>query len=87
MGNKPDLENTEIVKKIEREVDRKMEKEMRELVALLQKKGVDPMGFGEHYRSQNRSAHFEKEKWREMYKQAKFRFHVKTQIIRLSITD
>lgn len=87
MGNKPDLENTEIVKKIEREVDRKMEKEMRELVALLQKKGVDPMGFGEHYRSQTRSAHFEKEKWREMYKQAKFRFHVKTQIIRLSITD
>lgn len=45
MGNKPDLEKTEIVKKIEHEVDRKMEKEMRAVVALLQKRGSRPDWF------------------------------------------
>lgn len=84
---KVNLESKNVIRTIEREVEKKMEKEMADLLKMLQKLDVDPIGFGEKYRSQSHSSGMEKEEWRKLYKQAKFTFRVKMDIIRLSITN
>lgn len=87
MRQKVDLESKEVIRIIESEIEKKMEKEMGELVKLLQKLEVDPIGFGEKYRSQSHFRKMDKEHWRKLYKKAKFTYQVKMDIIRLSITN
>ncbi|RNB78232.1 Ger(x)C family spore germination protein [Brevibacillus panacihumi] len=87
MREKVNLESKKVIRTIEREVENKMEKEMADLLKTLQKMDVDPIGFGETYRSQSHFREMEKEEWRKLYRQAKFTFRVNMDIIRLSITN
>jgi len=87
MRHRANLDNKQVVRMIEREVEKKMEKEMAKLVKLLQKLEVDPIGFGEQYRAQNHLQQLDRQQWRKLYKEAKFTFRVKMDIIRFSVTN
>lgn len=87
IGQKMNLESNQVLDKIQRGVEKKMEQEMGELMKYLQKKEVDPIGFGEQYRAQTRVEELKKEEWRKRFKKAKFTFRVQNEIIRTTITD
>jgi len=83
-----ELGDKAIVRKLEHALQEKVEKQLRGLIAKLQKWEVDPAGFGDMYRAQVRGARkLKHEEWRRMYRQAAFSVHVDAQIIRTGITD
>lgn len=87
MRYKVNFESKKDIRTIEREVEKNMEKKMAEVVKLLQKLDVDPIGFGEKYRSLSHAKNLKKEDWRKLFKKAKFTYKVKMNIIRLSVTN
>lgn len=87
IGIKTNLESTQVLNQLNHGIEKKMEKEMEQLIKFLQQKEIDPIGFGEQFRAQTRTEELKKEEWRKRYKQAKFTFRVHNDIIRTSITD
>lgn len=87
IGIKTNLESTQVLNQLNHGIEKKMEKEMEQLIKFLQQKEIDPIGFGEQFRAQTRAEELKKEEWRKRYKQAKFTFRVHNDIIRTSITD
>lgn len=82
------LENAKLMKIMENALDKEIEKELQKVVSKLQGLDVDPAGFGMVYRANRRGmANMTQAEWRKMFKEAKFRFHVKSTIIRNGVMD
>ncbi|WP_225445764.1 Ger(x)C family spore germination protein [Paenibacillus arenosi] len=81
------LEEAEVIHALEREAEKTLKSEFEDVMRKLQKKQVDPVGFGSHYRSSVRVQDFTAEKWREMFKEARFVFDVKVTFVNVGITS
>lgn len=82
------LENAKLMKIMENALEKEIEKELQKVVSKLQGFDVDPAGFGMVYRANRRGmANMTQAEWRKMFKEAKFRFHVKSTIIRNGVMD
>ncbi|MBO8176876.1 MAG: Ger(x)C family spore germination protein [Bacillus sp. (in: Bacteria)] len=55
------------IKKLEKEINKAMEKELNELLAKLQKLGSDPFGFGRKLKSKREYANLTEKEWYKMY--------------------
>ncbi|ASJ56995.1 spore gernimation protein [Brevibacillus formosus] len=82
------LENAKLMKIMENALEKEIEKELQKIVSKLQGFDVDPAGFGMVYRANRRGmANMTQAEWRKMFKEAAFRFHVKSTIIRNGVMD
>ncbi|WP_409176871.1 Ger(x)C family spore germination protein [Brevibacillus fortis] len=82
------LENAKLMKIMENALEKEIEKELQKVVHKLQDLNVDPAGFGTVYRANRRGmANMTQAEWRKMFKEATFRFHVKSTIIRNGVMD
>lgn len=82
------LENAKLMKIMENALEKEIEKELQKVVSKLQGLNVDPAGFGMVYRANRRGmANMTQAEWRKMFKEAQFRFHVKSTIIRNGVMD
>jgi spore germination protein len=77
-----DLSTPENMKFIQKEMSREMEREIKELIMNLQKKQVDPVGFGNEYFTHFRGEPPSSKEWREIYKDATFEINVKNRIVK-----
>ncbi|MEH7354428.1 Ger(x)C family spore germination protein [Neobacillus drentensis] len=82
-----DLSNPANIKFIEKVVNKKMEKEIKDLLIFFQEKEVDPVGFGNKYIANNRGKMPSKKEWRDKYKDATFEVHVNNTIVKTGVTD
>ncbi|PGM57013.1 Ger(x)C family spore germination protein [Bacillus sp. AFS053548] len=73
------------IKEISKAIERDIEKNAKELISLLQKNNVDPIGFGSkleaHYRD------FNGKKWRKQYSSAKIKVKVNLDILHTGIVE
>ena len=73
------------IKQISKAIERDIEKDAKELISLLQKNNVDPIGFGSkleaHYRE------FDGKKWRKQYSSAKIKVKVNLDILHTGIVE
>ncbi|MEE6453220.1 Ger(x)C family spore germination protein [Gottfriedia acidiceleris] len=83
-GDKPILFPKHI-KKIEKAIERDIEKNARELISLLQKNNVDPIGLGSKLEAHQRS--FAAKKWKKQYPSAKINVKVNLDIIHTGIVE
>ncbi|NRR05151.1 Ger(x)C family spore germination protein [Brevibacillus sp. RS1.1] len=82
------LENARLMKIMEHALEEELGKELQKVVHKLQNLNVDPAGFGIVYRSNSRGkANMTQAEWRKMFKDATFRFHIKSTIIRNGVMD
>ncbi|MFS0558492.1 Ger(x)C family spore germination protein [Brevibacillus sp. 179-C9.3 HS] len=82
------LENAKLMKIMEHALEEEIEKELQKIVRKLQGLDVDPAGFGMVYRANRRGmANMTQAEWRKMFKEATFRFQVKSTIIRNGVMD
>ncbi|WP_016740817.1 MULTISPECIES: Ger(x)C family spore germination C-terminal domain-containing protein [Bacillales] len=82
------LENARLMKIMEHALEEELRKELQKVVHKLQDLNVDPAGFGIVYRSNRRGkANMTQAEWRKMFKEATFRFHIKSTIIRNGVMD
>lgn len=76
------LEEKQEIQKLEKEFAKEYQQELSALIKKLQKDfGTDQLGLGEMYRAKGFIKDLEKEKWREMYKQAKIDVKVNVRIL------
>ncbi|MGG0176368.1 Ger(x)C family spore germination protein [Gottfriedia acidiceleris] len=83
-GDKPILFPKHI-KEIKKAIERDIEKNARDLISLLQKNNVDPIGFGSKLEAHQRD--FDVKKWRKQYSSAKINVKVKLDIIHTGIVE
>ncbi|WP_261303025.1 Ger(x)C family spore germination protein [Paenibacillus andongensis] len=65
------FEKPESVSALEKEIEKKLKKEIETFIASLQSNEADVVGFGEVYRSKIRDSKLTKAKWHPMFKKAK----------------
>lgn len=65
------------VSALEKEIEKKLKKEIETFIASLQSNESDAVGFGEVYRSKIRDSKLTKAKWHPMFKEAKINVRVK----------
>ncbi|WP_026576620.1 Ger(x)C family spore germination protein [Bacillus sp. UNC438CL73TsuS30] len=82
-----DFSNPAAVKFIEKEINKKMKKEIGGFLAYLQKLDVDPVGFGNEYETHLRGKQLSKKEWRRLFKRATFDIHVKNTIVKTGVID
>lgn len=74
-----DLTTTKNIKFIEKEINKEMEKQIKQMLEFFKKKQVDPVGI--------RKKPLSKKEWRELYKEAKFEVHVNNTIVKTGVID
>jgi spore germination protein len=77
-----DLSTPDKMKFIQEEMSKEMEREIKNLISRLQKKQVDPIGFGNEYFTHIRGKPPTSKEWREKYKDATFEIKVKNRIVK-----
>ncbi|WP_423798863.1 Ger(x)C family spore germination protein [Neobacillus sp. SAB-20_R2A] len=82
-----ELGSAKNVKFIERQIEKKMEKEIHDLLIFFQKKGVDPVGIGNEYIAHIRGKKITPKDWRSIYKNATFEVYVKNTIVKTGVID
>lgn len=82
------VDETEVLRIIERELEKELEAKLNQVVKKMQDMDVDSAGFGIIYRANRRGVgKMTVEEWRKMFKQATFRFKVDATIIRNGVMD
>lgn len=81
-----DVSKPESLKTIQTEINKRLEEHLQKFLKDTQKMNVDPVGFGQKYMSQVRHADLTSDKWRELYRKAKFSTKVNTLILRTGVT-
>lgn len=76
-----------ITEKIEEEINKKMESEIKRIIEYSQEVNSDIFGFGEQFYAQVRNSKLTEEKWRELYPEMKVNVKVDTEIIRNGVTE
>jgi spore germination protein len=82
-----DLGNPNALALIEEEIGNVMKRKMGKIIQEFQSLGVDPIGFGNYYRSKVGYEKFSREKWEGIYPEATFSIEVKTKILRTGVMD
>lgn len=81
------LSEAEVLKKLENEIEKSMEKKGMEVIKELQKIGSDPIGFGSYYRASSRGKKVTKKMWSDKYAEAEFDLNIDLKILRTGIVD
>ncbi|MGM0835055.1 MAG: Ger(x)C family spore germination protein [Bacillota bacterium] len=82
-----DLGNPKALIVLEKAIGKVMKGKMEKIIAEFQSLGVDPIGFGNYYRSKVGYEKFSREKWEGIYPEATFTIEVKTKILRTGVMD
>ena len=75
-------DGSNIFHKLEKEINKKIESEINQIIDYSHEIETDIFQFGEYYKAQNRHADIDKEKWNEMYSEMKVNVTVNTTIVR-----
>ncbi|MEH7176558.1 Ger(x)C family spore germination protein [Neobacillus vireti] len=81
------LGKPENMKFIEKKINKEMENEIKKLLLYFQEKQVDPVGIGNVYMAHVRGKPISEEKWKKLFKNAKFDIQVKNTIARTGTMD
>lgn len=81
------LEDPQVIKLLEKEIQKKMEDRFNNLLKKLQKLEADPFGYGHYYKSHEKGKDLTREEWREKYLIIDVRFNVNVKILRHGETD
>ncbi|MEH7514218.1 Ger(x)C family spore germination protein [Gottfriedia acidiceleris] len=73
------------IKEITKKLEKQIEKEQMELISILQKNNVDPIGFGSKLEAHDRN--FDSKKWEEQYPHAKVKVKANLDIIHTGIVE
>ncbi|MFL0582203.1 Ger(x)C family spore germination protein [Solibacillus silvestris] len=76
------MDNPSIIHKLEKEINKKIESEINQIIDYSHEINTDIFQFGEYYKAQNRNADIDKKKWDEMFSEMKVNVTVNTTIIR-----
>jgi|GEM_PF-335453 len=83
-----DLSDMKVLAGIEKGVAEELKLHLERLMQKLQKMRVDPIGFGDIYRSQRRGIRkMTYEDWMKLYQKAEFQFQTKARVIRSGVID
>lgn len=81
------LEETHVIKLLEKEVEKEIEKRFEKLLTKLQKLEADPFGYGLYYKSSEEGKNLTREEWREKFPEITVNFTVDAKVIRHGSTD
>ncbi|TYR74056.1 hypothetical protein FZC79_16530 [Rossellomorea vietnamensis] len=81
------LSDAEVLRKLESELEKSMEKKGMEVIQELQEYGTDPIGFGSYYRASSRGQEVTKKMWADKYPEAEFDLNIDLKIVRTGIID
>lgn len=76
------VDDPETIKKLEKEINHKIESEIKQIIKYSQDVNSDIFNFGERFRARVRNVIVDKEKWYELYPQMKVNVKVESQIVR-----
>ncbi|WP_417900131.1 Ger(x)C family spore germination protein [Bacillus haimaensis] len=82
-----DLGNPKALAVIEEEIGKLMKRKMEKIIEEFQSLGVDPIGFGNYYRSRVGYEKFSRKIWEGIYPEATFSIEVNTKILRTGVMD
>ncbi|WP_205439608.1 Ger(x)C family spore germination protein [Peribacillus alkalitolerans] len=81
------LEDPRNIKRLEKSLNEKIEKEIKDIIKYCKSKNSDVFGFGEEYRSSVYRSKLTKKKWHDMYKDIHVNVKVDFSIIRTGIVE
>ncbi|RIW35029.1 hypothetical protein D3H55_08245 [Bacillus salacetis] len=81
------LSEAPVLRKLEEEIEKSLEKKGMEVLEEIQETGSDPIGFGSYYRASVRGREVTKKMWAEKYPSAEFDLDVDLKIVRTGIID
>ncbi|WP_044336789.1 Ger(x)C family spore germination protein [Rossellomorea aquimaris] len=87
MSEEMKLSNPKVLSLLENEIGNYIEKNIKEIILMLQEEGTDPIGFGMEYKSIRGHEDLSREKWDKLYKDASFQVKVENKIIRTGVID
>jgi spore germination protein len=87
MSEEMKLSDPKALRLLEDEIGDYIEKNIKEIILMLQDEGTDPIGFGTEYKSIRGHEDLSREKWDKLYKDASFHVKVENKIIRTGVID
>ncbi|KAA0562494.1 Ger(x)C family spore germination protein [Rossellomorea aquimaris] len=87
MSEEMKLSDPKALSLLEDEISDYIEKNIKEMILMLQDEGTDPIGFGMEYKSIRGNEDLSREKWDKLYKDASFHVKVENKIIRTGVID
>jgi spore germination protein len=87
MSEEMKLSDPKALSLLEDEITDYIEKNIKEMILMLQDEGTDPIGFGMEYKSIRGNEDLSREKWDKLYKDASFHVKVENKIIRTGVID
>ena len=87
MSEEMKLSEPKALKLLQDEIGDYLEKNIRDILIMLQEEGTDPIGFGMEYRSVRGHQDITREEWDKLYKEAAFDIKVDNKIIRTGVID
>ncbi|MFI8574095.1 Ger(x)C family spore germination protein [Rossellomorea aquimaris] len=87
MSEEMKLSDPKALRLLEDEIGDYIEKNIKEIILMLQEQGTDPIGFGMEYKSIRGHEDLSREKWDKLYKDASFHVKVENKIIRTGVID
>lgn len=87
MSEEMKLSDPKALRLLEDEIGDYIEKNIKEMILMLQEQGTDPIGFGMEYKSIRGHEDLSREKWDKLYKDASFHVKVENKIIRTGVID
>lgn len=75
------------IKFMEKEINREMERQIKQILEIFRKKQVDPAGFGNEYMAHIRGKPLSKKEWRELYKDVTIEVKVNNTIVKIEVID
>ncbi|KPL60225.1 Ger(x)C family spore germination protein [Rossellomorea vietnamensis] len=82
-----DLKSNENLELIEKKLNKKITKEVEDLIAYCQSKSSDVFGFGEEYRTKAAHSNLTDDEWHDMYKDIKVKVKTDFVIIRTGVVE
>lgn len=81
------LKDSKIIKILEKEVEKDLEKRFQAFLSKLKKYEVDPIGYGHYYKSTLRHQELTREEWREKFPTIDVKFNVDVVMIQHGVID
>lgn len=82
-----DLAKPENVNFIEKQINKRIEKDIKNLLMFFKEKNVDPVGIGNEYMENVRGKPLTQDEWKKLYKDAQFDVEVKNKIVKTGVLD
>ncbi|MBN8193067.1 Ger(x)C family spore germination protein [Bacillus sp. NTK074B] len=87
MSEEMKLSDPKALQLLQREIGFYIEKNIKDMIHMLQEEGTDPIGFGMAYRSIRGHQDISREEWDKLYQEATFEVKVNNKIIRTGVID